>query len=176
MTEQPEKNIYWTEGVTRKEVEWALTSTTHPTLYRRPTRRALVAVYAALIFLLVLSGSFGALKVATYIAGISGILLLILYFVLRYSVRLIADAPAELLDERLIVIRDRTYLSAYRLLSFVIGIFMGAAIASDFSFDLDSWWPALLAMAMITAGLPSMILAWRLPSEEPVKEDVEGAR
>jgi hypothetical protein len=53
---------------------------------------------------------------------------------------------------------------------------MGAAIASDFSFDLDSWWPALLAMAMIIAGLPSMILAWRLPSEEPVKEDVEGAR
>lgn len=27
MTEQPEKKIYWTEGVTRKEVERALTST-----------------------------------------------------------------------------------------------------------------------------------------------------
>jgi hypothetical protein len=174
VTDQPEKNIYWTEGVTRKGVERALTSTEHPALYRRPTRRALVAAYVALVLLLLLSGSLGALKVATYVAAISLILLLILYFVLRYSVRLIADAPAELLDERLIVIRDRTYLTAYRVISFVIGLFVGAAIALDFSFDADTWWPAVAAMGMIIGSLPSMILAWGLPSEEPAKENVEG--
>lgn len=174
MTEQPEKNIYWTEGVTRKGVERALISTKHPTLYRRPTRRALVVVYSALVILLFFSGSMGTAKVASYVAAISGLILLLLYFLLRYSVRLIADAPSELLDERLIAIRDRTYLSAYRWLSFVIGIITGAAIALDFSFAIDRWWPTLIAMAILIGGLPSMILAWRLPSEESASEEKIG--
>lgn len=171
MTEQPEKKIYWTEGVTRKEVERALTSTKHPSLYRRPMRRALVTVYTTLGLLLLFSESIGTPKVSSYVAAISGILLLIIYLVLRYSVRLIADAPSELLDERLIVIRDRTYLSAYRWLSCVVGIIMGTAIATDFSFAVDSWWAVMFAIAMVIAGLPSMILAWRLPSERPASED-----
>jgi len=103
-------------------------------------RRALVTVYTTLGLLLLFSESIGTPKVSSYVAAISGILLLIIYLVLRYSVRLIADAPSELLDERLIVIRDRTYLSAYRWLSFVVGIIMGTAIATDFSFAVDSWW------------------------------------
>jgi hypothetical protein len=177
MTEQPEKNIYWTEGVTRKEVERALTSTKHPSLYRRPTRRALIMVYMALVVLLLISESIGTPKVSSYVAAITAILLIPAYLLLRYSVRLIADAPAELLDERLVMIRDRTYLSAYRWLSFVVGIIMGTAIATDFSFGVDSWWAVFVAIAMVIAGLPSMILAWRLPSEEPASEDaIEGGR
>jgi hypothetical protein len=85
---------------------------------------------------------------------------------LRFSVRLIADAPTELLDERLIAIRDRTYLSAYRWLSFVVGIVVGVGIARDFSFGADHWENVIVAFIMLIAGLPSMILAWQLPSEE----------
>lgn len=84
-----------------------------------------------------------------------------MYLALRFSVRLIADAPAELLDERLIAVHDRTYLTAYRALSFVIGIIFGMAIAKDFSFGIDSWWPAFMALAMVIAGLPSMTFADR---------------
>jgi len=162
-----EKKIYWTEGVTRKEVETALSTNKYPALYRRSVRRALVGIYAVLIALLVLSYSIAAVKLSSYVAAISGALLIAMYLALRYSVRLIADAPTELLDERLVAIRDRTYLIAYRWLSLVVGIILGFAIAGDFSFARDSWWPLVVALGMLIAGLPSMILAWTLPSEEP---------
>lgn len=167
MTEQPKNKFYWTEGVTRKEVETALSANKHPALYRRSVRRTLVGFYTALIVLLVFSYAIDSVKISSYLAAISGALSIAMYLALRFSVRLIADAPAELLDERLIAVRDRTYLTAYRALSFVIGIIFGMAIAKDFSFGIDSWWPAFMALAMVIAGLPSMILAWKLPSEEP---------
>ena len=167
MTEQQKNKIDWTEGVTRKEVENALTANKYPMLYRRVVRRTLVIISLVLVILLIVSDSIGNAKVASYIAAIAGILLLLTYFALRFSVRLIADAPSELLDERLIAIRDRTYLMAYRWLSFVVGIFFGGAIAGDFSFGADTWWPVFVGMAMLIASLPSMVLAWTLPSEEP---------
>lgn len=43
------------------------------------------------------------------------------WFLLRRSVRLVADAPDDALDERLIPIRNRSYLTAYRALGIVIG-------------------------------------------------------
>jgi hypothetical protein len=167
VAEKPRNKIYWNEGVTRKEVETALSANKHPALYRRSARRSLVGIYAVLIMLLILSSAIAAVKLASYISAISGALLIAVYFALRYSVRLIGDAPTELLDERLVAIRDRTYLMAYRWLSFVIGIIFGFAIAGDFSFARDSWWPIVIALGMLIAGLPSMILAWTLPSEEP---------
>ena len=167
MTEPQKNKIYWTEGVTRKEVENALTTNKYPMLYRRAVRRALVVFSLLLVLVLIFSGSIGNAKVESYIAAFVGILLLLTYFALRFSVRLIADAPSELLDERLIAIRDRTYLMAYRWLSFAAGVFLGAAIAGDFSFGVDSWWPVVVALAMLVASLPSMVLAWTLPSEEP---------
>lgn len=44
------------------------------------------------------------------------------WFALRRAVRLVADAPDEALDERLITIRNQAYLTAYRALAAVIGI------------------------------------------------------
>ena len=49
------------------------------------------------------------------------------WFLLRRAVRLVADAPDEALDERLVAIRNRIYLSAYRALATVLG-FLGVAI------------------------------------------------
>ena len=167
VTEPPKNKIYWTEGVTRKEVEQALSTNRYPALYRRSSRRALVSVYVSLVLLLVFSSLISQPKAESYITAIAGMLLLMIYFALRYSVRLIADAPSELLDERLIAIRERTYLIAYRWLSFVGGIVFGAAVAGESFFGADSWWSALLGLALLIAGLPSMVLAWTLPSEEP---------
>lgn len=166
MAEQRKNKFYWTEGVTRKEVEAALSADKHPALYRRSVRRTIVAIYAALIVLLFFAPSIGTEKVTSYISAFAGAILLALFFTLRFSVRLIADAPTELLDERLIAIRDRTYLSAYRWLSFVVGIVVGVGIARDFSFGADHWENVIVAFIMLIAGLPSMILAWQLPSEE----------
>jgi multisubunit Na+/H+ antiporter MnhB subunit len=44
------------------------------------------------------------------------------WFLLRRAVRLVADAPDDALDERLIEIRNRTYLSAYRAIAGVLGL------------------------------------------------------
>ncbi|MFM8481100.1 MAG: hypothetical protein ACKOCF_07880 [Gammaproteobacteria bacterium] len=167
MSEQPKNKIYWTEGVTRKEVETALSANKHPRLYRRWARRSLVVMYTVLIVLLVFASVIANYKAASYIAAIAGATLIGLFFALRFSVRLIGDAPTELLDERLIAIRDRTYLSAYRWLPFVIGTIFGVGIVQDFSFGIDRWGPVLVAFVMLIGGLPSMILAWKLPSEEP---------
>lgn len=167
VAEQPKNKFYWTEGVTRKEVETALSANRHPALYRRAVRRTLVAIYATLAILLVCAPWFGTPKIASYISAIAGALLIAMYFALRFSVRLIGDAPTELLDERLIAIRDRTYLSAYRWLSFVVGVVFGLAIAGKFSLSVASPWPVIMALAALIAGLPSMVLAWKLPSEGP---------
>jgi len=167
VTEQSKNEFYWIEGVTRKEVETALSANKHPALYRRSARRTIVVIYWPLIVLLFLAPSIGTPKITSYVSAIAGASLIALFFALRFSVRLIGDAPTELLDERLIAIRDRTYLSAYRWLSFVTGITLGVGIARDFSFGVDQWGSIMVAFVMLIAGLPSMILAWQLPSEEP---------
>lgn len=46
------------------------------------------------------------------------------------------------------------------------GITFGVGIARDFSFGVDQWGSILVAFVMLIAGLPRMILAWQLPSEE----------
>jgi len=170
MSEQKNKTFFWIEGVFRREVEHALSANRYPALYQQPVRRTMVALYAALSIVLALAQSIGTDQTFIYIATVTAVLLVTLFIALRLSVRLIADAPSELLDERLVAIRDRTYLSAYRWLSLIFGVWVGMAIHPDFSLG-DPWWPTVGALAMIVAGLPSMILAWRLPSERSRGED-----
>lgn len=50
------------------------------------------------------------------------------WFLLRRAVRLVADAPDDALDERLIGIRNRTYLSAYRAIAGVLGVIATALL------------------------------------------------
>ena len=50
------------------------------------------------------------------------------WFLLRRAVRLVADAPDDALDERLIGIRNRTYLSAYRAIAGVLGLIATALL------------------------------------------------
>jgi len=50
------------------------------------------------------------------------------WFLLRRAVRLVADAPDDALDERLIGIRNRIYLSAYRAIGGVLGLIATALL------------------------------------------------
>ena len=50
------------------------------------------------------------------------------WFLLRRAVRLVADAPDDALDERLIEVRNRTYLSAYRAIAGVLGLIVTALL------------------------------------------------
>lgn len=99
------------------------------------------------------------------------LLIFTLWFLLRQSVRLVADAPQEALDERLIKIRDRSYVIAYRYLA-LIALMLATAllvftIVSDFQPESDGFnysvpltWPQMQAVFWLvfaySAMLPSM--------------------
>jgi hypothetical protein len=103
-------------------------------------------------------------------------LIFINWFMLRKSVRLIADAPEEFLDERLVQARNRAYVPAYKLLSGLILTALTAllvlAIVTDFSRDSDGFtyvvtvtWTQLQGAFWLFCGyslmLPSMAVLWR---------------
>jgi hypothetical protein len=86
---------------------------------------------------------------------------------------LIADAPEEALDERMIRQRDRSYLIAYRWMAlFAFGVasaLMAYAIFTDFqtdsdgfNYDLSLTWPQVQAIFWLIFGysfmLPSMAM------------------
>lgn len=99
------------------------------------------------------------------------LLLFTFWFLLRKSVRLVADAPEEALDERLIQIRDRSYVIAYRWLSMLAILLatalLGFSIYTDsqaesivFTYSIPLTWPQVQAVFWLifayTAMLPSM--------------------
>jgi hypothetical protein len=103
-------------------------------------------------------------------------LIFINWFMLRKSVRLIADAPEEFLDERLVQVRNRAYVLAYRLLGGLLLTALTAllvfAIVTDFSPDSDGFtyevtvtWTQLQGAFWLFCGyalmLPSMAVIWR---------------
>ena len=85
------------------------------------------------------------------------------YFLLRRHVQEAADLPDEWLDEREIGLRDRSYLEAYRLLGGAVAVSLLVAIVDD-AVDagvMTSWLNPLAALLLLSAVLPSMILAMR---------------
>ena len=101
------------------------------------------------------------------------LLIFVFWFLLRTSVRLIADAPDEVLDEMMIAQRNRSYLVAYRWLTaavftaitalMVYAIFTDFQPASDgFNYLLEFTWPQVQAIfglfAAYTFMLPSMAM------------------
>lgn len=112
------------------------------------------------------------------------LLLFTCWFLLRKSVRLVADAPAEALDERLIRIRDRSYVIAYRWLS-MLGLLLATALmlfavytdfqpeSDGFSYNIPLTWPQVQAIFWLifayTAMLPSMAVIGQELSKKGTK-------
>jgi len=92
------------------------------------------------------------------VAGVFGV-----WFLLRRAVRLVADAPDDALDERLIAIRNRVYLSAFRALATVVPVMAAALLVWAFQADdggvltLSLTWPQLNAVVWFLFG---QILVW----------------
>jgi len=87
------------------------------------------------------------------------------YLLLRISVRGIADAPNELLDERQIKIRDTSFRYAYYALGYLIAALL---ILMIYAPELKLFEPEgndgsylIISMLFVCSSLPSMILAWR---------------
>lgn len=89
--------------------------------------------------------------------------------------RLVADAPDELLDERLVEVRDRVYVRSYRGLAAIVSVLAALVIpVNDFGIDhsvdfLESQRQlivaATFALIWLTAALPSVVLAWTSPDD-----------
>jgi hypothetical protein len=111
-------------------------------------------------------------------------IIFIFWFMLRTSVRLIAEARDEALDERMIAERNRTYFTAYQVFSsMVMGLLVGLLIfvitqdasaqSDSFNYQLSLTWPQVQALFWFIWGYafmaPSMVMAWRESRKSLVK-------
>ena len=178
MSDKNEKSFYWVEGITRDEVVRSLADN-RPSVFRnQKNRRMLILFISFLIIVSALSVFIEQPKVRSYLEIATLASVLILYFKLRASVRHVADAPDELLDERLIALRNAGYLDAYRNIGGIgiVYFFIYLLIANEiFSPSLSiggaGFSQTMVSYFMWFACMPSMVLAWTMPSERPASKD-----
>ncbi len=163
MTNKP-KNFWPIEGVTRKEVINSMSDTKFDFLRTARARKTLVL---ALIAMLMVESSFSLVPgiLSPILVLVGALFILWGYLALRASVRHVADAPDELLDERQIAARDRTYLQSYRILAaLAVSVFVVLSILTQegiFADLPDKTWTGLwFSGIMLVAGIPNMVLAW----------------
>ena len=168
-----EKQFWPIEGVTRKEVLKSQNDTRFNFLRTRKSRRAMIALMSLLTVLVSLSSALPT-KASSYVGALGGLILLSGYLLIRTSVRHIADSPDELLDERQIALRDRSYLHSYRIISSVFALIIVALFIridlSESVFEITDWWGTgtWFSLIMLMAGLPSMVVAWLDKGEERI--------
>lgn len=158
------RNFWPIEGVTRKEVINSMSDTKFDFLRTGRARRTLVL---ALIAMLVVESLFSLIPgiLSPILVLLGAIFILWGYLALRASVRHVADAPDELLDERQIAARDRTYLHSYRILgALAVSVFVVLSILTQEGLIADlsgkTWTGFWFSGIMLVAGLPNMVLAW----------------
>jgi hypothetical protein len=171
--------IYWFEGVTEKGVKALLNDENSYYRWLRPqrNRRILVLLMVFGLFLTSMGSYWPTLKTNLNLSAEIGILVYSItaifvifatlgcYSLLRISVRSIADAPDELLDERQIMVRNTSFRYAY----FFFGYFvMGLLLLMIFGPEIKLFEPEgndgsyiVITTIFTCAALPSMVMAWR---------------
>jgi hypothetical protein len=179
ITVKPKNKIYWFEGVTEKGVKSLLTDENSKYRWLRSQRnRRILVVLMALGTALVAAGSYwptlktnldlsdGTSVLIYSVTAIFAIFAVLLgYLFLRISVRGIADAPDELLDERQIKIRDTSFRYAYYGFGYIVLVLL---LLMNLGPEVKLFQPEgndgsylMISMIFLCAALPSMILAWR---------------
>lgn len=174
------KEYYWTSGTSgasRAEVERALS----PDYARRygwlmtVRARRLIIVGNVVSWALVVYGGFdlpGSLGHSSGHLSYWCLLPIFGWWAARASARVIADAPDELLDERLVALRDSAYHEAYSLLGVIVSITVVVAIALDIwitdstrMFGNPDWTSAVVTLPFVAIwalpSLPSLVLIGR---------------
>jgi hypothetical protein len=179
ITVKPKNKIYWFEGVTEKGVKSLLTDENSKYRWLRSQRnRRILVVLMAIGTALVAAGSYwptlktnldlsdGTSVLIYSVTAIFAIFAVLLgYLFLRISVRGIADAPDELLDERQIKIRDTSFRYAYYGFGYIVLVLL---LLMNLGPEVKLFQPEgndgsylIISMLFLCAALPSMILAWR---------------
>lgn len=176
----PKKNkIYWLEGVTEKGVKALLADQNPKYKWLRSQRnRRILVVLVSIGNVLVATGSYwptlktdlnlteGAEITIFSVTAIFVIFAVLMgYLFLRISVRGIADAPNELLDERQVMIRDTSYRYSYLIMGFLV---MALLLLMLFGPEVQMFQPEgndgsylFISLLFTFAAMPSMVLGWR---------------
>ena len=179
VTVKPKNKLYWFEGVTEKGVKDLLNNENSKFRWLRPqrNRRVLVVLMAFGLLLTSLGSYWPTFKTnlnlsdgtAVVIYSVTTIFVIFAvlggYSLLRISVRSIADAPDELLDERQIKVRNTSIRFAYYAMGYVV---LGLLSLMFFGPELRMFQPEgndgsylMIATLFAYASMPSMVMAWR---------------
>ena len=171
--------FYWFEGVTKNGVEALLNDEDSKFRWLRPqrNRRVLVLLMAFGLVLVSLGSYWPTLKtnlnlsdgtsVVVYSVTAIFVVLAVVggYSLLRISVRSIADAPDELLDERQIQVRNTSIRYAYYAMGYVV---LALFLLMFFGPELKMFQPEgndgsflIIATLFAYGSMPSMVMAWR---------------
>jgi len=171
--------FYWFEGVTEKGVKSLLNdrNSTFRWLRSQRNRRVLVSLMIVGLIAVAMGSYWPTLKtnlnlsdgtsVVVYSVTAIFVIFVVLggYSLLRISVRSIADAPDELLDERQIQVRDTSIRYAYYAMGYlVLGLlsltFFGPELKL-FQAEGNDGSYLMIATLFAYASMPSMVMAWR---------------
>ena len=179
ITVKPKNKFYWFEGVTKKGVEALLNDENSKFAWLRPqrNRRALVLLMAFGLVLVSLGSYWPTLKtdlnlsdgtsVVVYSVTAMFVILAVLggYSLLRSSVRSIADAPDELLDERQIQVRNTSIRYAYYAMGYVVLALLSLTFFGPelklFQAEGNDGSYLMIATLFAYGSMPSMVMAWR---------------
>jgi hypothetical protein len=171
--------FYWFEGVTENGVKALLNDENSKYRWLRPqrNRRALVLIMAFGLAVISLGSYWPTLKTNLDLSGgaevviysVTAIFVIFAvlggYSLLRISVRSIADAPDELLDERQIMVRNTSIRYAYYAMGYVVLAILSLMI---FGPDLQMFQSEgndgsflMIATLFAYGSMPSMVMAWR---------------
>ena len=179
VTVKPKNKIYWIEGVTEKGVKALLNDENSNFRWLRPQRNRRVLVSLMIVGLIAVAmGSYwptlktnlnlsDGTSVVVYSVTAIFVILVVLggYSLLRISVRSIADAPDELLDERQIQVRNTSiryayYAMGYVVLTLLLLTFFGPELKL-FQAEGNDGSYLMIATLFAYASMPSMVMAWR---------------
>jgi len=170
--------FYWFEGVTEKGVKALLNDENSNFRWLRPqrNRRVLVSLMIVGLIAVAMGSYWPTLKTnlnlsdgTSVIYSVSAIFVILVvlggYSLLRISVRSIADAPDELLDERQIQVRNTSiryayYAMGYVVLTLLLLTFFGPELKL-FQAEGNDGSYLMIATLFAYASMPSMVMAWR---------------
>ena len=164
--------FHWKEGVFEGEVRTAMSpefEKRYGWLFSRRNQRLIVALNVASWVLCLVGAADLPWNLGFSSSPFSwwAVFVVVGYLLVRQSVRVLADAPDSLLDERLTIQRDSAYKSAYQIFGWLlpagIGVLLGVADSLDdtISFTFTSATYVLFMVGFVYTALPSMVLAWR---------------
>ena len=171
--------FYWFEGVTEKGVKSLLTDENSNFRWLRPqrNRRVLVSLMVVGLIAVAMGSYWPTLKtnlnltdgtsVVVYSVTAIFVIFAVLggYSLLRISVRSIADAPDELLDERQIQVRNTSIRYAYYAMGYVVLALLSLTFFGPelklFQAEGNDGSYLMIATLFAYASMPSMVMAWR---------------